>query len=85
MVGYAAFRIDSARSSTRIDAFVTDTTLVTWTVVVQNAFRSTRAVRITDVIRRTDARNSLTLLPAFRIGSARMSITRTRFGDIWFD
>ena len=44
------------------------------TVIVQNAFGSTRAVRITSVIRRTDARNSLTLLTTFRIGSTRMRI-----------
>ena len=86
MIGNLTFRIDSARSRTRIDAFVTNAALITRTVIIQNAFGSTRAVRIADVIRRTDARNRLALLTALGVASARMSIAWSRFGlyDAWF-
>jgi hypothetical protein len=79
VIGYAAFRIDTTRSVTRIDTFVTDTALVTWAVVVQHAFRSTGAVRIADVIRWTDARHSLTLLTALSVRTARVGIAWSLF------
>ena len=82
----STFGIDAAGSGARIDTFATDAALFPRTVIVQNAFRSTRAVRITDVIRRTDAGHGLALLTALGVASTRMSIAWSRFGlyDAWF-
>ena len=83
----STFGIDTAGSGTRIDTFATDAALFPRTVIVQNAFRSARAVRITDVIRRTDAGYGLALLTTFGVCATRMSIAWSRLSlhNAWFD
>lgn len=86
MVNYSTVRIDAASSWARIDATIVNATLVTRTVSVEDAFRSTRCVRIADVIGWTNAIDSAILFLTLSVSTARIWITWSRrFNDGRFD
>ena len=68
------FGIVTAGSRARIDTFVVDAALLLGTVCAKNALRTAGAVRIADVIGRTDAIDGSILRFALSIGSARIGI-----------
>ncbi len=81
VVGDSTVGIDTASSRARIDASVVDAALVARTVRVQDAFGSTRAERISDIISRTDAVDGSVLLSAISVGAARIGIARAWWLD----
>ena len=86
VIGYPTLRVDTASSRTRIHATIVDAALVARAVGVENAFGSTSAIRITDIIRRADAINGSVLRFALSVGTARVRIARFRWLlQNWFD
>lgn len=79
VVRHAALGVDATGARAGIDTFVTNAALITRTVVVQNAFRSTRAIRVADIVGRTRARHGQALLFAIGIRATRMKVTRPLF------
>ncbi len=77
VIGYPTVGIDAASALTRIHANVLLAVLVARTIGAENAFGPARAVRIADVIRRTDAIDGPVLLPALSVGTARIGIARS--------
>lgn len=55
MIGYAALAVGAASPDTRIHATIAGTSLIARAIAAENAFGSTRAIRITDVIGRAYA------------------------------
>ena len=76
VVDDSAFCVHSARSRARIDAFVVDAALRPRAVRVKDALRSAGAVRIANIIGRTDAIDGAVLFLALRVGAARIGIAR---------
>lgn len=86
MISYSTIRIDAASSWARIDATIVNATLVTRTISVEDAFRSTRCVRIADVIGWANAIDSPVLFLTLSVSTARIGITWSRrFNDVRFD
>jgi len=71
VIGHATFRIVTATIRTRILAAVADATLLLRTVSIEDAFRSTGDVRITDVVGQTLTRSCSADVSAFGVQSAR--------------
>lgn len=85
MVDDSALGIQSAHSGARIDAAVVDARLVARAFRVLDAFRTTSAVRIAQVVGRTRTDGVAALLFALSSGSARWWIARIeRSGGRWF-
>ena len=77
MVGHSTVGVDTTSSRARIDTTITDTALIARAIRVEYTLWSTRAVRIADVICRTDAIDGSVLLLALSVGTARIGIART--------
>ncbi len=87
MIGDAALAIVAASSGARIHATIAGASAIARAVAAQNAFGPARAVRIADVIGRTDAIDTAARrLFALSVGATRMRFARTfHFFDIRFD
>ena len=79
VIGYVAVGVYSASSRARIDAFVVDAVLIPRTIGIKDALRPAGAVRIADVISRTNAIDGAVLFLALGICSARIRIAWTRW------
>jgi hypothetical protein len=87
MIGNTALAVGAASSDTRIYATVARTSAVARTITAQNTFRSTRTVRIADVIGWTDTIYTASWrFFALCVGAARMRLAWPLwFDDIWLN
>jgi hypothetical protein len=86
VICYPTDSVNATSSRAWIDAAAIHAIFISWTICVKNAFRSTRAVRITDIVCRTDAIDGSVLWFALSIGATRIGIARSwRLDDVRFN